>query len=358
VLRRVALLPGDGAAAEAVLAARSVLDALDVGVEWVEPVVGSGAAANGELALPDETRRVLDATEAALFGAAAETSLPVLLYLRWGRRTFANVRPCRPLRGAHGTAARPEPIDVVLVRENLEDVYVGAEGDLRELAPLGLRARLAGRRVDALGEGRYAVKIVTEAGSERVARAAFELARRRREQGGLGLVTCGTKANVLPESDGLFLQVAERVAAEFGDCGFESVHADEAARRLVMEPERLDVVLVPNLYGDLLSGVVTGLMGGPGVAPSGCYGTDFAYFEPVHGAALDLAGRGVVNPTATLLSAAMLLEHLGFGEASERLERAVRAVYAEETALTPDQGGSATTAEVCAAVADRLEVWV
>ncbi len=240
-------------------------------------------------------------------------------------------------------------MDFVIVRENLEDLYMGLEGDLDALAPLGLTSPTARRPVAEMGPGRYALKVITEAGTERVVRFAFELARRRRRK-----VTCGTKHNMLPRTDGLFLEVARRVATEYGDVEFESYIVDDFARRLVATPHALDVVVLPNLYGDLLSDAAAGLIGGLGLAPSGCYGDDYAYFESAHGSAPDIAGQNIINPTATILSAALMLEYLGFEDAAARLSRAVEAVYAEGRELTPDQGGDASTTEFADAVAARL----
>jgi len=237
-------------------------------------------------------------------------------------------------------------------RKNLEDLYVGVEGDLEALRPLGLRG--FGGSIADLAPGRFALKVITEAGSERVIRFAFELARRRKAQGRPGKVTCASKYNMLPRTDGLFREIAVRVAADHPDVAFETFIVDDLARRLVAAPGELDVVVLPNLYGDILSDAAAGLIGGLGLAPSGCYGEAYAYFESAHGTAPDIAGRNVINPTATILSAAMMLDHLGFGDAARRRETAVERVYARGRVLTPDQGGSASTTELCTAIADAL----
>jgi isocitrate/isopropylmalate dehydrogenase len=205
-----------------------------------------------------------------------------------------------------------------------------------------------------MGPGRYGLKVITEAGSERVCRFAFALAETRKQRGRPGRVTCGTKHNMLPRSDGLFRSVAERVAGEFPEIAFQSLIIDDLAHHLVAAPEDFDVVVLPNLYGDILSDAAAGLVGGLGLAPSGCYGDNYAYFESAHGTAPDIAGRGVINPTATLLSSVMMLEYLGFAEAASRLDAAVTRAYAEGGALTPDQGGRASTTEFCEAVASLL----
>jgi isocitrate/isopropylmalate dehydrogenase len=210
------------------------------------------------------------------------------------------------------------------------------------------------RAVADLGPGTFALKVITEAGTRRIARFAFELARRRQAHGHPGKVSVAAKYNVLPATDGAFVRIARAVAAEYPDIGFETYIVDDFARRMVAEPQALDVVLLPNLYGDVLSDLAAGLIGGLGLAPSGCYGDDYAYFESVHGTAPDIAGKNVINPTATLLSGAMLLEHLGLADAARALERAIERVYAAGKSLTADQGGSASTTEFCSAVASQL----
>jgi isocitrate/isopropylmalate dehydrogenase len=352
--RKVVAIPGEDASPEAFHPTVALIDQLGLPIEWLWPAVGeAGLEAHGAL-FPEQARAAIDASDATLFGATSGKSAPALFYLRWGRQTFANVRPARWFPGCRSPLAHPEGIDFAIVRENLEDLYMGLEGDLEELAPLELVSPTARRPLSELGPGRYAIKVITEQGSERVVRFSFELARRRKAQGRPGRVTCGTKHNMLRRTDGLFLEVAQRVASEFPDIEFESFIVDDFARRLVAEPHALDVVVLPNLYGDLLSDAAAGLIGGLGLAPSGCYGADYAYFESAHGSAPDIAGRGVINPTATILSAGLMLEHLGFGAAARRLSSAVEGVFADGKTLTPDQGGRASTEEFCSAVADRL----
>lgn len=339
--RRIAVVVGDDAAPDAVRAAMTVVDAAGAGIEWV--VVDPDDV--------DGARRSIDSCDATLFGAASGRSLPLLIHLRWVRDTYANVRPIRHLPGARSPLSRPQGIDFVIVRENIEDLYLGVEGPLSDLASLDARDRV-GRLVVAGGEGRYALKVITRERTERVARAALRLARHRARP----RVTVGTKHNVLPRSDGFFLEIVRAVAAaEFPDVAVESRIVDDLANRLVAAPHDLDVVLLPNLYGDILSDTAAALIGGLGMAPSGCYGDDYAYFEPAHGTAPDLAGRGIINPTAQLLSAAMMLDHVGATRAGHRVRQAVAGVYASGETLTPDQGGTASTTEFTRAVVHRLE---
>jgi isocitrate/isopropylmalate dehydrogenase len=348
--KRVVVIPGEDAAPEAVRPSLDVVDALGVEIDWVHPVVGRPAIEAAGSTFPSEAREAIDASDATLFGATSGPSGAALFYLRWGRQTYANVRPTKYLPGYRSPLAEPEGIDFAIVRENLEDLYMGVEGDVEELESLGLVSRTARRPVAELRPGRFALKVITVEGSRRVARFAFELARRRATQGGRGRVTCGTKHNMLPRSDGLFREVVEEVGRDYPDIELETYIVDDFARRLIADAHELDVVVLPNLYGDILSDAAAGLVGGLGMAASGCYGDDYAYFESAHGSAPDIAGRNIINPTATLLSAAMMLEHLGFDAAARRLERAVAEVYGEGKVLTPDQGGSAATTEFCDAV--------
>jgi len=352
--KRVVVVEGEDASPEAVRPSLAVVDALGANLEWLHPPIGQAAIDACGSQFPDEAREAIDAADATFFGATSGKSALALLHLRWGKRSYANVRPARHLPGARSPLARPEGIDLAIVRENLEDLYVGTEGDLEALAPLGLRSLTHGRPIVELAPGRFAIKVISEAGSQQVARFAFALARKRKTAGHPGRVTSGTKHNMLPRSDGLFREQVKAVASEFPDVEFETPIIDDLAHRLVSRPHELDVVLLPNQYGDILSDAAGALVGGLGLAASGCYGDDYAYFESAHGTAPDLAGRNIINPTATLLSAAMMLEHLGFTEASSRLEQAIAAVYAEGRHLTPDQGGDATTTGFCDAVIHQL----
>ena len=353
-MKRVVVIEGEDAAPEAVRPTIELVDRLGVGIEWIRPPVGEeGLRVSGSL-FPDECRRAIDESDATLFGATSGKSAPALFHLRWGKETYANVRPARWFPGCRSPLAHPEGIDFVIVRENLEDLYVGAEGDLEALRPLGIGGFTSRLPLADLGPGRFAIKVITEAGSDRVVRFAFELARRRKAAGHAGKVTCASKYNMLPRTDGLFRDVAKSVASSYPDIAFETFIVDDFARRLVACPHELDVVVLPNLYGDILSDAAAGLVGGLGLAPSGCYGASYAYFESAHGSAPDIAGQNIINPTATILSAAMMLEHLGFAEGARRLTSAVERVYAAGRALTPDQGGRATTTEFAAAVAAEL----
>ncbi len=346
----IALIPGEDAAAEAVAATVGLLDRMGLGLRWTHPDLTDPGGVKGPPALSEAARAVIDAADAALFGATAGPAASALFYLRWGKATFANVRPTRWTPGLRTPLARPEGIDFVIVRENLEDAYLFLEGPLADLAPLKLTSRTLGRGPQDMGEGRYALKAITRQGSERVVRFAFDLARRRRAEGHPGKVTASAKWNMLPQTDGLFIKVAREVAATYPDIAFDTLIIDDCAHRLVRDPHGFDVLVLPNLYGDILSDAAAALTGGLGVAASGCYGAGYAYFESAHGTAPDIAGQGIVNPTATLLSAAMMLEHVGLAPAAASLRAAIDRVYARGEALTPDQGGDGTTAGFCDAV--------
>jgi isocitrate/isopropylmalate dehydrogenase len=352
--KRVVVIEGEDAAPEAVRPSLVLLDGLGAKIDWIHPPVGEAGIVEHGSPFPPEAREAIDASDATLFGATSGKSAPALFYLRWGRGTYANVRPTRYLPRCRSPLSHPEGIDFVIVRENLEDLYVGVEGKVEALEPLGLVSLTAGRPIAEMHPGRFALKVITEKGSERVVRFAFELARRRKAMGRPGRVTCGTKHNMLRQTDGLFLEVAQRVASDYPDIEFQSFIVDDFARRLIADCHDLDVVVLPNLYGDILSDAAAGLIGGLGLAPSGCYGEDYAYFESAHGSAPDIAGQNVINPTATLLSAALMLEYLGFESAARRLESAIERTYADGRTLTRDQGGTATTTQFCDAIARHL----
>jgi isocitrate/isopropylmalate dehydrogenase len=359
--RQVVVIEGEDASPEAMRPSLALLRQLPCDVEWQHPPVGERGIAECGSPFPDEARAAIDASDATLFGSTNGVSAPALFHLRWGRQTYANVRPCRFIAGYHSPLARPEGIDFAIVRENLEDLYVCAEGDVEALADLPVKSRTVRRPLHELAPGRFALKVVTEAGSRQVVRFSFELARRRRaereargEPQRTARVTSGTKHNMLPQSDGLFREVAAEVARDYPDVEYQNFIVDDFAHRLIADPHALDVVVLPNLYGDILSDAGAALVGGLGLAPSGCYGDDYAYFESAHGTAPDIAGQNIINPTATLLSAAMMLRHLGFAEAADSLDGAIRSVYAEGATLTPDQGGRASTPEFCDAIAARL----
>lgn len=342
----VCVIPGDDAAIEAMDGTMAVLRAMELPLSW--DVLPNGSELAG-LAV-DEREALchghIDAADTCLFGSSNGTT-PGLAYMRWGKGTFANVRPVQWRPGFRSPMADPSVIDYVIVRENLEDAYIGVMGDAEQLRNSGLVGPKA--RLVYGGEGRFAAKIITRPGTEEVARFSFELARRRRRK-----LTVSAKTNMLPKTDRYFCDIVREVGGDYPDVQLEQFIVDDMAHRLVLRPHGLDVVLLPNLYGDVLSDEGAATVGGMGLAASGCYGHDYAYFESAHGSAPDIAGKHIINPTACLLSAVMMLEHLGLGDCSARLDDAVTAVYAAGVTLTPDQGGQASTEQFAEAVIAAL----
>jgi isocitrate dehydrogenase (NAD+) len=255
--------------------------------------------------------------------------------LRQSLGLYANLRPARTIPGVR---TRYEQVDLVIVRENMEDLYAGIE---HEVIP------------DVACES---IKVITRPASERIVRFAFEYARRN----GRRKVTAVHKANIMKLTDGLFLKVAQEVAREYPDIAFEDRIVDNMCMQLVQKPELYDVLVLPNLYGDIISDLASGLVGGLGVAPGANIGAHWAVFEPVHGSAPKYAGQNKVNPTATILSGALMLRHLGEVEAAERVERAVREVIGEGRYVTydlkpqPDDPSAVGTQEMAEAIAARV----
>jgi isocitrate/isopropylmalate dehydrogenase len=348
------VVPGDDAAPDAVHATLDVVRALGPPVDWITLPDGDELAA-----LPRDERTALvhdqlARCDTALFGATSGTT-PGLTWLRWGRGTYANVRPARWRAGVPSPLRAPEGIDYVIVRENVEGAYLGLEGDLGALLASGIDTRPWGGVIPVrypiadASAGRYAISVMTREGIERVAHFACRLA-----QGRWRRVTTAAKWNVLPRYEGWWRETVAGVVAQYPDLEYEERLADDLARRLVASPQELDVVLLPNLYGDILSDEAAATIGGLGMMPSACYGDDFAYFEPVHGSAPDLRGTGAINPVATMLSAAMLLEHLGLGDAARRFEKAIDGALAARDRVTPDLGGTGTARQLAEAVTERL----
>lgn len=356
---QIAVIEGDDAAPEAMRPSVEILDRLNahygLGIDWVYPPIGAKAEQELGSPFPDEARQMIDTAATTYFGSTSGNASRALFYLRWGKETFANVRPCRYLSGMRSPLSDPMGIDFVIVRENLEDLYLGVEGDLDELRGLNLPQRTRRGALAELGEGRYAVKAITRHGTERVVRFAFELAQSRAEGTGRAPhLTCTAKYNMLARSDGYFVEIARDLAAAFPDVELDTFIIDDFACRIITQPQSLDVVVMPNLYGDIMSDAAAGLIGGLGLAASGCYGSDYAYFESAHGTAPDIAGRDIINPTATLLSGAMMLRYLGFTVPAETLEHAIEATYAAGRVRTPDQGGRSSTTEFCAQIVEHL----
>jgi isocitrate dehydrogenase (NAD+) len=327
VSHRVTLIPGDGIGPEVVASARRAVEALEVDVGWEHHEMGFAALRSGDAALPAATLESIRSTGVALKGPVItppESGMrSVNVALRQELDLFACVRPCRLLPGIPSAYDR---VDFVVLRENTEGMYTGIEFEM------GRRA--TGELIRFIGEttGTWvredtglSIKTISEAGSERIVRFAFDYARAN----GRSRVTASHKANIMKFSDGLFLSVARRVAAQQEpDLAFDDRIIDALCMLLIQHPERFDVLVMPNLYGDIVSELGAGLIGGVGVAPGAHFGNGLAVFEATHGAAPRHAGAGDANPTGVLRSAAMMLRHLGEGEAGERLDQAVAATVA------------------------------
>jgi 3-isopropylmalate dehydrogenase len=321
----VLVVPGDGVGQEVVPAAVDVLVAV-ADLEFSHAEAGDHVQRETGEALPDETYRRASEAEATLFGAAGETAADVVLPLREAVGSFANVRPARAYPGID--ALRPET-DLVFVRENTEGLYSGIEAEVAD-------------DVTTL------TRVVTADASRRIAEYGFDYAAEK----GYDEVTVAHKANVMRTTDGQFLEAVEAVAHE-READYETALMDALAMHLVLRPDEYGVVICPNLAGDVLSDLAAGVVGGLGLLPSANVGADNALFEPVHGSAPDIAGRSVANPVATILSGAMLLEHLEYDDAAADVRSAVEGVLASGP-RTPDLGGDAATEDVTDAVLDRL----
>ena len=323
----IAVIPGDGIGQEVTPAAVAVLEAIGtVDFEFVEGDAGDAVLAETGEALPQATRDLAADADATLFGAAGETAADVILPLRDVVDSFANVRPARSYPGLD--AVQPDA-DIVFIRENTEGVYTGIESEITD----GVRTL---------------TRVITEEASRDIAEFGFRYAK----QNGYDDVTIAHKANVMRETDGLFLETAEAVGDDRG-ADYDTGLMDALAMHLVMNPEDYGVVICPNLAGDMLSDLAAGLVGGLGLLPSANVGEENALFEPVHGSAPDIAGQGIANPSAMILSAAMLLDHLGYDEEGDRVRDAVEAVL-QSGPRTPDLGGDASTEDVTDAILGEL----
>jgi isocitrate dehydrogenase (NAD+) len=324
----IVLIPGDGIGPEVTDAARRILDSLGLDIHWQIHLAGQSALDKLGSPLPPETLAAVQKANATLKGPTATPSgtgfRSVNVELRQRLHLYANYRPARSMPGV---PSRYQDVDLITVRENTEGLYSGLE---HEVVP-GV--------VESL-------RVVTATASERIARFAFETARRQ----GRKRVACVHKANILKLSDGLFLNTCRRVAEQFPDIEFNDSIIDSAAMKLVINPQSFDVMVMENLFGDIVSDLTAGLVGGLGLAPSANVGDGVAVFEAVHGSAPDIAGRGIANPTAVVLSAVLMLRYLGQARAADRIEQAVRAVYARGEVRTGDLGGTATSGQFVDAV--------
>lgn len=332
-MHRVTLIPGDGIGPEIADATVRVIEASGVDIEWEVVEAGEKVMEKEGTPLPDY---VLDSVKRNKVALKGPITTPVgtgfrsvNVALRKALDLYANLRPARSYPG---TKSRYDNIDLVIVRENTEDLYAGVEHKVG----------------DDAGES---IKIITRKASERIVRFAFEYARRENRK----KVTAVHKANIMKYTDGLFLECARNVAVNYPDIEFEDRIVDNMSMQLVMKPELYDVLVLPNLYGDIVSDICAGLVGGLGLAPGANIGDEIAVFEPVHGSAPKYAGQNKVNPVAIILSGVLMLKHLGENEAAARIDKAVAHVLAEGIHVTYDLGGEAGTSEMADAIIKRLK---
>ena len=332
-MHTVTLLPGDGIGPEITEATKLVLAAAGAPLEWEVVNAGEGALKECGTLLPDEALESIRKNKVALKGPLTTPVgtgfRSVNVALRKVFDLYANVRPARTYPGVK---SRYENVDLVVVRENTEDLYAGVEHMVGE-------------------DAAESIKIITRKNSARIVRFAFEYAVRE----GRRKVTAVHKANIMKCTDGLFLEVAREVAAGYPRIEFEDRIVDNMCMQLVQKPDQYDVLVAPNLYGDIISDLCAGLVGGLGVAPGANIGEGAAIFEPVHGSAPKYAGLNRANPAAMILSAVMMLKHLGEERTAKAIHTALVKVLAEGKTVTPDLGGTATTMQMAEAVAARIK---
>lgn len=332
--KRITIIPGDGIGPSIMQSTIKVLDHLQCGFEYDFADAGQTALdKRGEL-LPQETIFLIKKNAVALKGPITTpigegfSSINVAL-----RKTFDLYANLRPALSFEGTKSRYENIDIITVRENTEGMYSGQ-----------------GQTITQDGEHAEAVSVITHKGAERVVRFAFDLARKN----GRKKVTAVHKANILKTTSGLFLKTAREVSKEFEDIAFQEMIVDNCAMQLVMNPHQFDVIVTTNLFGDIISDLCAGLVGGLGLAPAANIGDEAAIFEAVHGSAPDIAGKNIANPSAVMLAAAMMLDYLRMTPRANRLRQALRDTLAAHDRVTKDLGGTASTDEFTQAVIEKL----
>lgn len=324
-LRKIAVLPGDGIGPEITAAVIDVLESTGFEAEWVYLDAGLPAIEKGKPAMPPETVEAIERIGLALKGPTTTPSggghTSANVALRKALDLFANVRPAKTLPGVPTIFAQHN-IDMIIVRENTEDLYAGIEYKPHP-------------------DVAQSIKVITREGSRRLFKYAFEMARRQNRK----RVTVVHKANIMKVSDGMFIEEFFKMSAEYPDIKSDDIIVDNCCMQLVTKPERFDVIVTQNLYGDIISDLCAGLVGGLGIAPGANIGEKCAVFEAVHGSAPDIAGKGIANPTALLLSAVMMLRHLGENERADRILNSIITVCKDGNWLTMDLGGKASTEE-------------
>jgi len=331
---QITLIPGDGIGPEVAAATVRAVEATGVAVEWEVANAGARALAETGVLLPDAVIASLERTHVGLKGPATTPIgggyQSVNVTLRKRLDLYVNFRPVKMLPGLK-SRFQDLPIDLIIFRENTEDLYSGIEHEV----------------VTGVVES---LKVITRTASARIARASFEYARRE----GRKKVTAVHKANIMKMSDGLFLRCCREVAVQFPEIAYNELIVDNCCMQLVMRPETFDLLVLPNLYGDIVSDLTAGLVGGLGIVPGANLGENCAVFEAVHGTAPDIVGKGLANPTALMQSAVLMLAHIGERDASRRLQKAIQAAYADGKCLTGDVGGAGSTFQFTEAVIRSL----
>ena len=329
----ITLIPGDGIGPEIIAATVRIIEATGVDIEWETHILGAQAQEKFGTTLPEATIDSIKRNKVALKGPqmtpVGKGFTSVNVGLRKALDLYANVRPIKNLPNV---SSRYENVDLVIVRENTEGLYAGLEHTV----------------IPGVVES---LKIITEKASTRISRYAFEYAR----SNGRKKVTCVHKANIMKLSDGLFLECFRKVAEEYPEIEADDKIVDNCCMQLVIRPEQFDVLVLENLYGDIVSDLCAGLIGGLGLAPGANIGEQGAVFEAVHGSAPDIAGQGIANPTAILMSGLLMLRHIGEHEAADRAQKAMLDVFAEGKYLTKDLGGAAKTNEFARAIVEKMQ---
>lgn len=333
MVHKITLIPGDGIGTEVTLAAKKIIDASGVNIEWDTVEAGAAVIEKYGTPLPDYVLESIKKNKVALKGPVTtpvgKGFRSVNVTLRQNLNLYSNVRPIKTYEGVE---SRYDNVDLVIFRENTEDLYAGIEHMVSE-------------------DIAESIKIISKKASDRIVRAAFEYARKNNRK----KVTAVHKANIMKMSDGLFLKCARNIAEEYKDIEFEDVIVDAMSMKLVLSPEKYDVLVMPNLYGDILSDMASGLVGGLGLVPGANIGDEVAVFEPAHGSAPDIAGKNMSNPVAAVLSGVMMLNHIGEFEAASQIEKAVAAVIKEGKHVTSDLGGNSNTLEFTDAIIQAMK---
>ncbi|WBW96919.1 isocitrate/isopropylmalate dehydrogenase family protein [Oceanirhabdus sp. W0125-5] len=320
---KITLIPGDGIGPEVTNSARKIIDASGANIQWEVVEAGASVLEEHDSPLPDNVIDSIKKNKIALKGPittpVGKGFRSVNVQLRQKLNLYANVRPVKSFDGLPSLHSN---VDFIIVRENTEGLYAGIEHNIGEIAAESIR-------------------VITKEASDRISKFAFELAKNENR----AKVTATHKANILKLSDGLFLKCAKECSSLYKDIEFEDIIVDAMSMKLVQSPQNYDVVVAPNLYGDILSDMGAGLVGGLGLIPGANIGDEAAVFEPVHGSAPDIAGKNIANPTATILSGIMLLKYIGEKDAAEKIETALLKIFKEGKYLTPDLGGNLSTEE-------------